>query len=283
MPWETLNFLFMDIFLLQKLRRWRRLRFGWKWYRGYYPDWAAARSASAGYEDAPILKKVVEATRAVRAGRALWERDGTLFFAPCNNEALLSALARCAKDSGRLEVVDFGGSLGSTWWQHRARLKELGLVAWRVVEQAHFAEAGREFEGEGLSFHADLAEAWAKGRPTVVLFSGVLQCIECPSDILSEVVRLNVEHVILDRTPFVLRGATRLAVQHTPPELGGGTYPCWHFERNALLAAFREGYDLVSDWAGADDVDMTLSFRGMHLRNKSLRVAAEGDDPVLSD
>jgi putative methyltransferase (TIGR04325 family) len=266
----------MNIASLSRLRRWYRLHFGWKWYRGNYPDWAAARSASAGYDAAPILEKVVAATRAVRTGRALWERDGALFYVPCYNDPLLQALNQCAKASGRLEVVDFGGSLGSTWWQHRAQLNALGLVAWRVVEQAQFVEAGREFEGEGLSFHANLAEAWTTGRPTVVLFSGVLQCIENPSEILRELVRLNPEHIVLDRTPFVLRGATRLAVQHTPPELGGGTYPCWHFEQSALLAALRENYDLVSDWAGADDVDITLSFRGLHLQRKTLNVDVKG-------
>ncbi len=264
----------MNASLLQRLLRWRRLHFGWKWYRGDYPDWAAARAASAGYDDSAILDKVVAATREVRAGRALWERDGALFHAPLANEPLLAALGRCARESGRLEVVDFGGSLGSTWWQHRSELAGLGLTAWRVVEQAHFVRAGREFAGDGLSFHPDLEDAWRSGRPTVALFSGVLQCIERPGDILREVSRLSVPHVVLDRTPFVLGGKTRLAVQHTPPDLGGGTYPCWHFKKDELVAPLGDAYAPAAEWIGFDEVDPSVSFRGLHLRRKSVGAGA---------
>ena len=259
----------MNSSLVNKLRRWYRLHFGWKWYRGSYPDWSAARAASSGYDDAAILQRVVAATREVHAGRALWERDGALFQTRFVNQPLLAALAKCARLSGRLEVVDFGGSLGSTWWQHRSELASLGLTAWRVVEQEHFVRAGHEFAGDVLSFHPNLEDAWKKGRPTVVLFSGVLQCIEEPDVILREVLRLAAPHVVMDRTPFVLRGSTRLAVQYTPPELGGGTYPCWHFRKDDLLRTLTESYDIVEDWAGFDDVDRTIAFRGIHLLHKT--------------
>ena len=68
------------------------------------------------------------------------------------------ALAAAA-NGGRLEVVDFGGALGSTWWQHREELSALGLRRWVVVEQPQFIEAGREFAGEILGFAPTLAAA----------------------------------------------------------------------------------------------------------------------------
>lgn len=249
-----------------QFRRWRRLLFGWRWFRGNYPTWAAARAASAGYDDAPILDRVVLATREVRAGRALWERDGTLFHVPEINEPLLKALTACAKRGDRFEVVDFGGSLGSTWWQHRAQLADLRLSAWRVVEQEHYVQAGAEFANDILSFHHTLEEACVNGAPTVILFSGVLQCVESPSSILHAAARTGTENIVLDRTPFVKRGGKRLAVQHTPSQLGGGTYPCWHFVMDELLAPLRGNYDFVEDWPSLDDLDLSVRYRGLLMR-----------------
>lgn len=266
----------MNISWLEKFRRWRRLRFGWQWYRGHYGDWNAARAASVGYDHSAILERVVAGSRAVRAGEAAWERDGALFHSRVVNAPLLKALAACASEFGRLEVVDFGGSLGSTWWQHRAELANMGLTAWRVVEQPHFVQAGHEFSDGVLSFHQNLEDAWSSGRPTVLLFSGVLQCVEDPSAILKQAVKIGFPHILMDRTPFVLRGKTRLAVQHTPPELGGGTYPCWHFNQSDFLGPLNGHFRLVETWDGFDDVDLTLAFRGLSLRRKDEFCSVKG-------
>jgi len=102
-------------------RRWLRHFFGWRWLRGNYATWAEAKAASGGYDDPAILDRVRNATRAVRDGRAAWERDGTLFEKPWAHEPLLNALRHiAAAEGGKLDIVDFGGALGSTWWQHRA-------------------------------------------------------------------------------------------------------------------------------------------------------------------
>jgi putative methyltransferase (TIGR04325 family) len=252
------------------LRWWRRRR-AWKWFAGDFATWAEARAQAVGYEDAAVLTRVRAAARAVRAGEAAWDRDGATFAEPTVHAPLLAALrAIGAEHGGRLDVVDFGGALGSTWWQYRAACADLA-VRWCVVEQPHFVAAGREeFTGGGLSFARTLAEAGEGGAPAVILFSGVLSYLENPRVLLAEAAASGVRHVIIDRTPFWGGGRDWLTVQRTHPELGGGSYPAWVFDRAKLLAPLVEKFEVAAEWPGFDVIDPRLDYRGLHLVRKAV-------------
>lgn len=256
--------------LPESLRRWWRRRFGWCWFHGDFSTWAEAKVRTKGYEDQTGFDRVVEAARAVRAGRAVWDRDGMPFNEPELHHPLLQALNVVASENGgRLELVDFGGALGSTWWQHRQALAGV-VVSWRIVEQAALVDAGRrEFTAGPLSFHTTLSEALAARHVQVLLLSGVLSYLEAPHALLADVIDQGIPHVILDRTPLVTGDRDRLVVQSTPPELGGGSYPCWLFERERLLAPLRAHYELVAEWpVDFDRVDGTVTYHGFHFRHR---------------
>ncbi|MBI2516123.1 MAG: methyltransferase, TIGR04325 family [Opitutae bacterium] len=257
--------------LLACLPAWLQRRWQWQWFRGDCRSWAEARAASVGYDDAAILQRAVAAARAVRAGQAAWERDGTLFTEPAVHAPLLAALRRAAEENGRhLAVLDFGGALGSTWWQHRPELTGLTRVDWRVVEQAAFVAAGcREFTDATLGFYPTVAAACEDGRPNTLLLSSVLQYLETPRQLLADMIARDFAHIIIDRTSFARDGRERLVVQHTPPALGGGSYPCWIFDRRQMTELFDAKYELVAEWPGFDDVgDRRVEFRGFHYRRK---------------
>jgi len=62
-----------------------------------------------------------------------------------------------AKSEGVLKVLDFGGSLGSTYFQNRKFLDSLKDVVWCVVEQKHFVDVGKvDFEDSRLKFYYDI-------------------------------------------------------------------------------------------------------------------------------
>lgn len=261
---------FARSFLPESLRGWWRRHFGWRWFRGDFATWAEARAEARGYEDQSGINRVIDAARAVRAGRAVWDRDGTLFTEGELHLPLLEVLrAVAAENGGRLELVDFGGALGSTWWQHREALTGMA-VSWRIVEQAALVEAGRREFSEGpLSFYATLPEALAAGPAQALLLSSVLPYIEAPHALLRDVIDRALPHLILDRTPVVAGGRDRLVVQSTPPGLGGGSYPCWLFDRGSLLAPLRDHYELVAEWpVGFDRVDGTVTYHGFHFRHR---------------
>src|SRR3546814_8173546 len=115
---------------------------------------------SSGYSESAILDRVRTATRAVVAGEAAYERDSVLFDKADYPFALITALLRAAASADmRLDVIDFGGSLGSTYRQCRPLLDAVQHLQWHVVEQPHFVEAGRqEFETDELHFWNEISD-----------------------------------------------------------------------------------------------------------------------------
>jgi putative methyltransferase (TIGR04325 family) len=77
-------------------------------------------------------------------------------------------------DKGRLTVLDFGGSLGSTYFQNRKFLNFIGDLSWNIVEQPHFVKTGRlYFQNEILHFYYDVEECVKKENPNVLILSSV--------------------------------------------------------------------------------------------------------------
>lgn len=254
--------------LPRPLRSWWRRCFRPRVFQGDYPGWAAACAVAEGYDDPEKSTRIIAAAREVRAGRAGWDRDGVLFHEPQWHEPLVAALRRVAQAGGGvLEVVDFGGGLGSTWWQHRTALADF-RVSWRVVERARLVDAGRrEFSDAVLTFHPTLAAAQAASPAQVILLSSVLPYLEDPHALLREVAAWGAPHVIVDRTPFVTGGRDRLAVQSAPPDLGGGRYPCWLFDRAGVTTAFQVHYDLAGEWlVPFDQADENVPYHGLHFQ-----------------
>lgn len=255
------------------ISRWRSANI----YRGDYKDWAQASAESGGYDDAGILEKVLEATRAVRDGHAVWERDTVLFHEPHSHEPLLKALLKIAEESGgRLSVLDFGGALGSTWWQHRNWLSDLADVRWCVIEQAAFVEAGRqEFESGSLRFYHTIDECMANEQPDVVLLSSVLPYLEKPHLALADLVARKIHYLIIDRNGFTNKGRDWLTVQHVPPSIYKASYPCWFFDKERLLAPLMAEWTEVAEWPTFDGKGPCYEYRGLMLkRNHPIKANA---------
>lgn len=199
--------------------------------------WAEAIAQSSGYAIDLIVNRVAAATREVVAGRALFERDSVLFHEPDFRYPIVAALMRSAAlNGGRLEVVDFGGSLGSTYRQCRPFLRGLRHVRWCIVEQPHFAETGRrEFGTSELSFHAELSELPLADVPRLVLLSSVIQYLEQPDEALNNLLALDPTHLVIDRTPMSAQSEHWLTIQHAPKTVYDASYPCWALSRPSLV------------------------------------------------
>lgn len=209
----------------------RRLQRNTIRFDGEYSTWAEASAAAQGYDDAVILSRVREATLQVKRGEACFERDGMVFYKPQPAFPLLTALLDAAlANGGQLRVLDFGGALGGTYYQVKPYLQSLKKLEWCVVEQPHYVECGRhEFQTDELHFYSSIEECVQSGRPHLALFSGVLQYLPNPQAMLCEVVKAEIDKIVIDRTPFLCEGDTRLSVQRVPPALGGASYPVWLF------------------------------------------------------
>ena len=233
---------------------------------GNFADWPAAAAAAGGYDTDRIFHRVRAAARQVREGRATYERDGVAFHAAAPRWPGVSRLREAAVN-GRLTVLDFGGSLGSLYFQARAQLGEISALRWRVVEQPRFAVAGREeFQNGELEFYTTVTEACDAGMLDVLLLASVLPYLPSPFATLSRLLETGARWIVVERTGFVLDGKTRLTVQHVPRSIYAASYPCWFFDRAEFLAQFAGRYRLVSESRDEVAVPAGLEFRSLHFR-----------------
>ena len=216
----------------RQLRRFRGIAF-----EGPFATWDEAKQRSSGYDDEKILDKVLEATLKVKHGEAVFERDSVLFDEIQYSWPVTAGLLWvAAREGGRLSVLDFGGSLGGSYFQNCKFLEGLTSVRWSVVEQAHFVEAGRKhIQDERLVFYPTIAECVAAEKPNVVLLSSVVHYLEDPYAVLDELVRSGSDLVVVDLTIVNKELEDRVFLQHVPKGIYEASYPCYSLSENRLI------------------------------------------------
>jgi putative methyltransferase (TIGR04325 family) len=226
-------------------------------FNGDYGSWDDAVQSSTGYDAGVILEKTCAALLKVKKGEAAYERDSVLFDKIQHAFPVLAGLLRVAQaHDGQLCVVDFGGALGSSYFQCRDFLQVVRQFEWLVVEQsAHIACGRKNFESDQLRFCNTIEECMTGHQPNALLLSSVLQYLPNPYEILQKLLSHRISHVIVDRTAFLVSGHERLTVQHVPDSIYPASYPAWFFNEAKFTRAIESaGYSLVADFPGADDI-----------------------------
>ncbi|MGH9176061.1 MAG: methyltransferase, TIGR04325 family, partial [Vicinamibacterales bacterium] len=215
-------------------------------FDGNYRTWAEAQRASTGYDAQGILERTLAAVLKVKKGEAAYERDSVVFPEIEYSFPLLAALLLAAATEKRLSVLDFGGSLGSSYFQNRHLLRGVADLKWGIVEQAEVVACGRRHVAEGaLQFFADAEDCLRQTSPNFVLLSGVLSYVPEPLSLLRQLVSHRPSFICLDRTLVAVRGATRLTAQFVPSQIYEASYPCWIVKEAELLAPFADTYRRV--------------------------------------
>jgi len=248
--------------VLSAYHTWRRIGF-----LGNYFSWQAALDAAGGYDAPEIFDRVREAALKVKNGDAVFERDSVCFDHEEYRWPALACLLRiAAENGGKLRVLDFGGALGSFYYQHKKHFQHLKQVRWAVVEQLHYVACGRQdFQDDILQFYETVDDCLAEGTIDVVFCSSVLEYLETPFDMLALFADSDVPYILLDRTPFIEGEQDRLTVQHVPPSIYLASYPAWFFSGLKFDRALRKlGLYRVVEFDGEDDVGIGV-FKGMLL------------------
>lgn len=123
---------FLPPIMVDIIRKIIFIKYGW---HGNYSTWEAAQKDSTGYDAPEILQKVRSSLLKVKKGEAVYERDSVIFEEIQYSWPLLAGLMyAAAKSGGVLKVLDFGGSLGSSYFQNKKFLDGLKDVVWCIVE-----------------------------------------------------------------------------------------------------------------------------------------------------
>ena len=219
-------------------------------FTGDFKSWEDAKKCSTGYDTPEILEKTRAALLKVKAGKAAFERDSIAFDEMEHDFPLLAGLLRAAaQDNGRLSVLDFGGSLGGTYFQCRTYLSSLRQLRWSVVEQAAHVACGRtDFANEELHFYETIADCLSERKPNVLLLSGVLQYLRDPYLFLERVLRERIPYVIVERTSFDCNQRDRLTVQYVPAWIYKASYPIWFLSETSFQKIFAPHYRLICEY-----------------------------------
>lgn len=236
--------LFIPPILLNQTRN--KSKYGWF---GNYETWEKAKLDSKGYDSPEILEKVKNSLLKVKNGEAVYERDSVIFDKIQYSWPLLTSLLWVAsQNDNHLNLIDFGGSLGSSYYQNIGFLKHLKELRWNVVEQKNFVDCGKKyFEDNKLKFYENIENCLKETKPTVILILGTIQYVEKPYNLLKEIIEHEFEYIIFDRTNFLVN-SDRITIQKIPPAIYDASYPAWFLNETKFLNVIKEKYDLITDF-----------------------------------
>lgn len=215
---------------------------------GNYSSWGNAKKETVGYDANNIIEKVKQSALLVKNGQAAYERDGVNFKKIDYSWPLLASLLWIAsKQNNKLNLIDFGGSLGTSYYQNSNFLKHLNQLNWNIVEQKKFVDCGKElFAGENLNFYYSIDECLKHQKANTVILSSVIQYLEEPYQFLKQI-KNNFDYIIIDRTPF-FENHDRIVVQKVPPRIYDASYPCWIFNSKKFKNFFINTYELIAEF-----------------------------------
>ena len=217
-------------------------------YVGDFKTWEEALKFSTGYDQKIILEKVLHSTLAVKNGEKVYERD-SVFFENIQYSWIASCglLLAASSSEGQLSVLDFGGSLGSCYFQNRNLINRLTKVKWNIIEQEHFVDAGNKFiKIDELMFYNNIQECLNKNKPNVILISSALQYLKNPLDVLNQLKDSGAKYLIIDRTPFSDFSNDRILIQKVPEYIYEASYPIRVFSQECIIKVLEENWHLIA-------------------------------------
>lgn len=221
--------------------------YGWS---GDYPSWDKVLTKAGGYDEKTILECTKNALLKVKNGEAVYERDSVIFDKKEYPYALIAFLKLSAALKKRpLHILDFGGSLGTTYYQLKEFLGAELCASWNIVEQPHYVACGKaNFADELLNFYSSIGECLADHKIDFVLLSSTVQYLPKPHVFLKELADYNFPFLLFDRTAFNTVPNDRLTLQVVPPEIYPASYPSWFFHEEFFLSHFASSYKVIADF-----------------------------------
>ncbi|QNK61057.1 methyltransferase, TIGR04325 family [Pedobacter sp. PAMC26386] len=254
----------------------KKSQYGWF---GNHPNWDVLAASVDGYSSPNILDITKNSLLQVKNGNAIYERDSVLFDKIVHPFPLLTCLFRSAYLLKRpMNILDFGGSLGTTYFQTKHFIGPDICASWNIVEQEHYVSVAKEhFEDHCLKFFSSIEACLQVQKIDLVLLSGSVQCLPEPHLFLQKLAGYNFDFIIFDRTAFHHGEQDRLTLQVVPPEIYKAAYPSWFFNEENFLNHFAPGYTTFCDFTSYVEGESLMNIdhqpvgydKGFYFVNKS--------------
>lgn len=236
---------FLDLLSKNKMSKWQ----------GNFDSWQEAIKNSDGYDNPDIFNKIKSAALSVRNGEFPFERDSVLFDQIQYSWPILTGLLWCAlKENSTLNVIDYGGSLGSSYHQNKKFLSSIEF-SWNIIEQKHFVDFGQKnLTNDNLSFYENIDQCMQDKDINICLLSSVLPYIESPYDLINEIHTKNIKYVLIDKTFFIKGKKDRICVQEVPSNIYKASYPCRIFAEESFFNFLKKRYKVVETFELKSDL-----------------------------
>ena len=235
-------------------------------------DWSSALKLSKSYNDETIfnkVKKVYDNKLDIR--EEFYERDSLILENKPNETDLIRFLQERIAKEENLEVLDFGGSLGSRFFSNYNFIKK-NKIKWNIVEQNNFAQYGKNFlQNNLLFFYNDLTKCFSEKKIDSVIFSTSLQYLENYIEILKEIKNSNIKYIFFDYLPLSRYQRHRIFVQNIHKKLYDSSYPIRIFSKNLFLEEVKKLNFTVSDLNSKKTVFYGFSYTTLVLENLDFR------------
>lgn len=223
---------------------------------GVYSSFSEALARSTYPGGAPITQDLA-AAQDVLPGEAHFCRDGIRFLYPPRGLSLSAAavLAAAAQKKDTTRVLDFGGGAAALYLTHRSLWASIPGLSWNIVEREQLVrEAKPIFSGLPINWYTSIKDACADHQPDIVILSSVLQYLNDPSATLHSICGLLPTWLVIDRTPVGANGPDIVAMQKSPRNLHGSSYPSWIFGSNGAVLIPAQAYECLLNQFSDDPV-----------------------------
>jgi len=212
-------------------------------YFGPYSRWQDAEANSTGWSDKRILEKVKKNIIVSIKNPNIYERDGELLNDGQYPKKIVDFLNLNLAEND--EIIDFGGSLGSLYFQIRSKLN-IKKINWIIIEQNNFVNASKEIiKSDELFFFNDYLDL-KNFNPSILILSSVLQYLKNPKEILKNLIENNnIKHIIVDRIVLSDSKTDKIYIQKNPRKYFKTSYPIRIFSGSELFKDYFLNFRLI--------------------------------------
>jgi putative methyltransferase (TIGR04325 family) len=234
-------------------------RYGSGW-SGDYKSWQDAKKYCTGYDDPSITEKVLSSILETKDHADRYERDssiieGTPDFA-FNSLRWMKAFAKDQK----INLIDFGGSLGSSFFQLKPFLDDYS-VSWNIVEQEHVSAMGEStLQNDELKFFSSIKNIPNACTISTFFSSSAIQYLQDPYKVLDDLNLGGFNYLIFDRLSVLEGEKDRLTIQVVQKNRYKAIYPCWFLSKEKFLNYLSElGFSLIDSFSALGGNNATRS------------------------
>jgi len=231
-------------------------------------NWQTALKSSKTYSDEIIFDKVKKIYNNLTDKKfEFYERDGDIFKHKLDEEDLIKFLKDKIEINNTIEVLDYGGSLGSRFFSNYNFIKD-NNIKWNIIEQKKFVQYGKKFlQNDLLSFYNSLEECFSEKKINCVIFSGSIQYLENYYEILKKIKTLNIRYIFLDYLPLSNHVKHRIFVQNIPKKIYESSYPIRIFSKDFFIDELKKLKFSVSDLKDKKTVFYGFTYTSLVLEN----------------